>query len=69
MAPWSGALANDPIADALSLVAEERYPEAREILEPMLQQEPDSPEVRLIHGVLQARQGNLAEAVAIFEGP
>ena len=35
----------------------------------MLQQEPDSPDVRLIHGVLQARQGNLAEAVAIFEGP
>ena len=68
MAPWSGALADDPIADALSLVAQERYPEAREVLEPMLQQEPDSPDVRLIHGVLQARQGNLAEAVAIFEG-
>ena len=67
-APWSGALANDPIADALSLVEQERYPEASEILEPMLQQEPDSPDVRLIHGVLQARQGNLAEAVAIFEG-
>ncbi len=68
MAPWSGALADDPIADALSLVGEGRYPEAREILEPMLQQKPDSPDVRLIHGVLQARQGNLAEAVAIFEG-
>ena len=68
MAPWPGAHADDPIADALSLVAQERYPEAREILEPMLQQEPDSPDVRLIHGVLQARQGNLAEAVAIFEG-
>ena len=68
MAPWSGALAGDPIADALSLVEQERYPEASEILEPMLRQEPDSPDVRLIHGVLQARQGNLAEAVAIFEG-
>ena len=68
MAPWSGALANDPIADALSLVTQGRYPEAREILEPMLQQEPDSPDVRLVHGVLQARHGNLAEAVAIFEG-
>ena len=68
MAPWSGALANDPIADALSLVTQGRYPEAREILEPMLQQEPDSPDVRLVHGVLQARHGKLAEAVAIFEG-
>lgn len=68
MAPWTGALAEDPIADALSLVEQERYPEASEILEPILRQEPDSADVRLIHGVLQARQGNLAEAVAIFEG-
>ena len=73
---WSDALASDPIADAaedpiadaLSLVAQDRYADAREILEPMLQQAPDSPDVRLLHGVLLARQGNLAEAVAIFEG-
>ena len=64
---WSGALANDKITDALSLVAQERYREAREVLQPMLQQEPGSHDVRLLHGVLQAREGNLVEAVAIFE--
>ena len=68
LAPWSGALANDPIADALSLVGQGRYAEAREILDPMLQERPDSPDVQLLHGVLQAREGDLAEAVAIFEG-
>ena len=68
LAPWSGALANDPIADALSLVGQARYAEAREILDPMLQERPDSPDVKLLHGVLQAREGDLAEAVAIFEG-
>ena len=67
-APWSGALADVSIADALSLVGQGRYAEAREILEPMLRQQPDSPEVQLLHGVVEARQGNLADAVVIFEG-
>ena len=64
---WSGAVASDPIADALNLVAQQRYAEAHEVLEPMLQQEPEAPAVRLLHGVLRAREGNLAEAIAIFE--
>ena len=64
---WSGALANDPVADALSLVSQKRYGEAREVLEPMLEQEPDSLNVQLLHGVLLAREGQIAEAVAIFE--
>ena len=64
---WSCALANDPVADALSLVSQKRYGEAREVLEPMLEQEPDSLNVQLLHGVLLAREGKIAEAVAIFE--
>ena len=64
---WSGALANDPVADALSLVSQKRYGEAREALEPMLEQEPDSVNVQLLHGVLLAREGKIAEAVSIFE--
>ena len=67
-AHWSGALADVSIADALSLVGQGRFAEAREILEPMLRQQPDSPDVRLLHGVLEARQGNLADAVVVFEG-
>ena len=63
----TGALASDPINDALSLVAQERYPEAREMLEPMLERDPDAPAVRLLNGVLLAREGHIAEALSIFE--
>ena len=64
---WSGALAAGPIEDALSLVDKERYAEARELLEPLLEREPDTPGVRLLLGVLHAREGNFVEAVAVFE--
>ena len=64
---WSGALAAGPIDDALSLVAQERYAEARELLEPLLEREPDTPGVRLLFGVLHAREGNFVAAIAVFE--
>ena len=63
----SGAFASDPIARALTLIAQERYPEAREVLDPLLQREPNAPGVRLVHGVYQARQGNYDEAIVIYE--
>ena len=61
------ALAGDPITDALSLVAQERYAEAHEALEPLVEREPNAPGVRLIRGILNAREGNFVEAIAIFE--
>ena len=64
----TGALADDPVDDALSLVAQERHAEARKAIEDMLARNPDAPGVRLLQGVLHAREGNLVEAVAIFEG-
>ena len=62
------ARAGDPITDALSLVAQERYAEAHEALEPLVEREPDAPGVRLLQGILNAREGNYVEAIAIFEG-
>ena len=64
----TGALADGPVDDALSLVAQERHAEARKAIEDMLARNPDAPGVRLLQGVLHAREGNLVEAVAIFEG-
>ena len=64
----TGALAEGPVDDALSLVAQERHAEARKAIEDMLARNPDAPGVRLLQGVLHAREGNLVEAVAIFEG-
>ena len=63
----TGALADDPVDDALSLVAQERNAEAREAIEQMLERNPEAPGVRLLQGVLYAREGNLVEAVAVFE--
>ena len=63
----AGALADDPVDDALSLVAQERNAEAREAIEQMLERNPEAPGVRLLQGVLYAREGSLVEAVAIFE--
>ena len=59
--------ADDPVARALSLVSQEKYSEARAVLEPLLQRQPNAPRVRLLNGVLLAREGNGREAVAIFE--
>ena len=64
---WSGGLAAGPVDDALSLVAQGRYAEARALLRPLLEREPDAPEVRLLLGVLHAREGNYTEAIAVFE--
>ena len=64
----AGAFADDAVDDALSLVAQERHAEAREAIVEMLERNPDAPGVRLLQGVLHAREGNLVEAVTIFEG-
>ena len=52
---------------ALSLAAEQRHSEAREVLDPLLQREPDHTRARLLHGVLRAREGRVSNAIEIFE--
>lgn len=52
---------------ALSLATEERHAEAREILDPLLERDPDSTRARLLHGVLRAREGRVGDAIEIFE--
>ena len=66
-------LSFDAVADertferALSLAAEKRYAEAREVLDAVLDREPDHVDARLLHGVLHARGGRPGEAIEIFE--
>ena len=65
---WSGfALAADPVERAFLFLAEARYSEARQVLDPLLKREPNVPRVRLLHGILLVREGNAAEAIAVFE--
>ena len=63
-----GALPDeDTFGRALSLAAEKRYAEAREVLDAVLDREPDHVEGRLLRGVLDARDGRLGEAIETFE--
>ena len=64
-----GAVADeDTFGRALSLATEKRYAEAREVLDAVLDREPEHMEGRLLHGVLHARAGRLGEAIETFEG-
>ena len=48
---WAAAApADDPVQRARSLISQERYSEAREVLEPLLKREPNVPRLRLMHG-------------------
>jgi len=61
------ALGDDAFERALSLASEKRYSDAREVLDPLLQREPDNPRTRLLHGVLRAREGRVGDAIEVFE--
>ena len=56
-----------PFERALELASEKRYPEARDVLAPLLEREPDHPRARLLDGILHARAGKLNAAAEVFE--
>ena len=58
---------DEPFERALALASEERYSEAREVLDPLLEREPGNARARLLHGILRAHAGHLNEAVDVFE--
>ena len=64
---WPGTLAGATVEDALTLIGQERYAEAQEVLDELLEQEPGAPGARLLLGVLQAREGKFIAAIEIFE--
>ncbi|MDE0058705.1 MAG: tetratricopeptide repeat protein [Defluviicoccus sp.] len=65
---WPGAApAADEVDEVLVLVQQERYAEARETIDSLLRRDPGQPRVRLINGILTAREGHPTEAIAIFE--
>ena len=65
---WPGAVpAAERVEEVLALVAQERYAEARKTLDPLLREDPSGPRVRLLHGILRAREGRAGDAIAVFE--
>ena len=63
----AAALGDGTFEQALSLASEQRYAEAREVLDPLLAREPGHPRARLLHGILRARAGRVSEAIDVFE--
>ena len=64
---WPSAVAaEDALERALSLAAEERYSEARRVLDPLLERAPDSREGRLLHGILRVQEDRRSEAIDVF---
>lgn len=61
------APAHDAVEQILALVSQEKYVEARAALDPMLERSPGAPRLRLMNGLLSAREGKTVEAMAIFE--
>ena len=65
---WSGsALPENNFETALSLLSAAKYPEARRVLDPLLEREPDDPRLRLAHGILRLHEGNPDKAIGVFE--
>lgn len=62
----NAALAEQGLDRAISLAVEERYREARLVLDPLLQREPGSSHARLLHGILRLHEGDRDEAIDTF---
>ena len=61
------AAADDPAKRVVTLISEGKHAEARSALDPLLTRNPDAARLRLMDGILRAREGSTAEAIAVFE--
>jgi tetratricopeptide (TPR) repeat protein len=57
----------DEIDRAIELANEGRFQEARQLIAPLLDQQPDNLRARLLQGILHVRDGRLDDAVRLFE--
>ena len=62
------AASSDEALDRASVLAsEERYRQARAVLDPVLERDADHPRARLLDGFLRAHEGRIGEAIEIFD--
>ena len=62
------AASSDEALDRASVLAsEKRYPEARAVLDPVLERDADHPRARLLDGFLWAHAGRIGKAIEIFD--
>ena len=63
----AGAASEEALERVMSLVAEGRLGEARELLDPVLESGVNRPRARLLDGILLARAGDVGEAIDVFD--
>ena len=63
----AAATADDPAGRVVALISQGKHAEARSALDLLLTRNPDAARLRLMDGILRAREGNTAEAIAVFE--
>lgn len=61
------AASGEALDRAISLASEQRYGQARTVLEPVLARDPGHPLARVLDGVLRAHEGRIGEAIELFE--
>ena len=61
------ASAGEALERAIALASEQRYGQARAVLDPVLERDAGHPLGRLLDGVLRAHEGRTGEAIEIFE--
>lgn len=61
------ASAGEALERAIALASEQRYGQARAVLDPVLERDAGHPVGRLLDGVLRAHEGRMGEAIEIFE--
>ena len=57
----------ETLGRAIALASEQRYGQARAVLDPVLARDPAHPLGRVLDGVLRAHEGRIGEAIEIFE--
>ena len=63
----AAASSDEALERAISLAAEERYAQARKVLDPLLARGAEHPRARLLDGILRARAGRVREAIEVFD--
>ncbi len=63
----AAASIDETLERVAALANEDRLAEARKVLDPLLARDADHPRLRLLDGVLQAREGRVREAIEVFD--
>ena len=63
----AAASSDEALDRASALASEKRYPEARAILDSVLERDADHPRARLLDGFVRAHEGQIGKAIEIFD--